>query len=152
MMDMPRADVFWSRVDKSGECWIWRGALMSKKGGYGCFGANKRQYYAHRYAYEAQHGPIPEGMCVCHRCDTPLCVRGDHLFLGSNLDNIRDRTSKRREVRGEQSNLSKLSEKLVRDIRALQASVIMADVARFYGISESTVRAIWDRTTWRHVA
>ena len=56
--------------------------------------------WAHRFAYELQHGPLLPGLCVCHRCDNPLCMRGDHLFPGTRSDNIADRTAKRRESRG----------------------------------------------------
>lgn len=89
---------FWIKVDRTDDgCWLWNGATQSK--GYGCFGP----YLAHRYGYELQHGPIPEGMLVCHHCDTPRCVRGDHLFLGTHQDNMADMVAKQRAAAGDQN-------------------------------------------------
>lgn len=83
-------DRFWTKVDKSGECWIWTGGLHSW--GYGKFSVRidgkEVTLGAHTYAYELEHGPIPEGMIVCHSCDNPPCIRASHLFLGTQADNI----------------------------------------------------------------
>ena len=69
---------FWSRVDKSGDCWIWTGGLNSK--GYGgCTRAGGGRVYAHRLSYEMHHGPIPDGMVVDHTCFNRACVNPDHL-------------------------------------------------------------------------
>lgn len=90
---------FWSHVDKSGECWEWIAYRNNSRGGYGRFqpavGIRKE---AHRYAWEITHGPIPDGLYVCHDCDNPSCVRPDHLFLGTQKDNIRDASRKGRMV------------------------------------------------------
>lgn len=94
---------FWSYVNKTAGCWEWTGAL-SKKGdrrqrgaGYGHFMVTwKTITMAHRYSWELAHGPIPAGVFVCHRCDNPKCVRPEHLFLGTALDNTRDMIAKGR--------------------------------------------------------
>ncbi len=65
-------------------------------GGYGIVRAGRAKFRAHRVAWELQRGPIPEGLCVCHRCDTPACVNVEHLFLGTHADNARDRNAKGR--------------------------------------------------------
>lgn len=86
---------FWSLVDKSGECWLWQG--RTNNDGYGRLNVSKRQQvYAHRYAYANIYGPIPDGFFVCHHCDNPRCVRPDHLFLGTNQDNVNDMVRKGR--------------------------------------------------------
>lgn len=85
---------FDSRVDRSGVCWIWTGALTSR--GYGHLYAGKT-VRAHRFAFERAHGPLGAGVVVCHRCDNRLCVRPDHLFAGSLSDNMRDMVAKGRQ-------------------------------------------------------
>jgi hypothetical protein len=88
---------FWSRVDRTaGEsgCWLWSGSLGT--GGYGLCGHQKRVKRSHRIAWELTHGPIPDGMVVCHRCDNPPCCNPAHLFLGTLADNVRDMVAKGR--------------------------------------------------------
>jgi hypothetical protein len=85
---------FWAKVAKGkrNACWLWTG--LQTHHGYGVihFGksAKPRRKLAHRVAWEFTHGPIPDGLLVCHHCDTPLCCNPQHLFLGSDLDNMRD--------------------------------------------------------------
>lgn len=85
---------FWSKVEMIPEssCWHWTGAKNGK--GYGVMHGRTR--LAHRFSYELHNGPIPEGMLICHSCDSPLCVNKDHLFLGSHKDNTQDMVKKGR--------------------------------------------------------
>lgn len=77
---------FWDKVEKTDGCWIWHGAKTAN--GYGVFNTGeKRNCLAHRYAYEATHGPIPEGMQLDHLCRTRPCVRPDHLEVVDNRTN-----------------------------------------------------------------
>lgn len=89
-----------SAVSESG-CWLWTGA--TKPNGYGNMGWNGKTIMAHRAAWLAFHGPIPEGMNVCHHCDTPACVNPGHLFLGSQRENIADMDAKGRRVSADNS-------------------------------------------------
>ncbi len=94
----PLADRFWAKVDKSGECWLWTGA-RSGRNRYGYFGLGGKRdgiARAHRVAYELTIGSIPDGMVVCHKCDTPHCVNPSHLFVGTPKDNTEDMLRKGR--------------------------------------------------------
>jgi hypothetical protein len=95
---------FWRHVhpEALSGCWLWHGAVTGR-GDYGrtILGARKgRTRPAHRVAYELTRGPIPEGMCVCHACDVPLCVNPEHLFLGTQADNVADMVAKGRVAKG----------------------------------------------------
>lgn len=76
------------------DCWIWNGS--HRKDGRGVVQINNRFYAAPRVVYEEFVGPIPPGMLVCHSCDVPACVNPAHLWLGTNLDNIKDMHQKGR--------------------------------------------------------
>lgn len=115
---------FVARIDRSGECWIWTGHRT--KEGYGLVHVGpSRRVYAHRLAYQLFVGEIVSGQFVCHRCDTPSCVRPEHLFAGTHTDNMRDAASKGRNAkqrhperyRGENGSNAKLSEAQVLDAR-----------------------------------
>lgn len=84
------ADRFWAKVKTDGPCWLWTGAQMGSLG-YGQFRIDPaRTDYAHRVSWRLANGEIPDGALVLHRCDVPLCVRPDHLYLGNQADNMRD--------------------------------------------------------------
>ena len=86
---------FWSKVDRSGDCWEWMAYRLPK--GYGTMRiANRRKGLAHRISWEIHFGPIPTGMHVLHKCDNPPCVNPDHLMLGTAADNIHDMVDKGR--------------------------------------------------------
>lgn len=85
---------FWAKVDKSGDCWIWTAAKTGR--GYGNFALHGGNIAAHRYSWEITNGPIPDGRGVLHECDTLACVRPDHLFLGTQRQNVADMIGKGR--------------------------------------------------------
>jgi hypothetical protein len=86
---------FWAKVEKTDSCWLWQGA--KDRSGYGNFCLPGPRYTkAHRVAWLLETGVFPTGLLVCHHCDTPGCVRPDHLFLGTPLDNNRDCQAKGR--------------------------------------------------------
>lgn len=74
-------------------CWIWSGAVQHA---YGKFRIGLKEVRAHRASWEIHKGPIPDGMSVLHQCDTPLCVNPDHLFIGTQQENMNDRKTKGR--------------------------------------------------------
>lgn len=146
--ELDEARRFWSRVVKHGDCWLWTGAKNPR--GYGHFGRDGRTIYAHRWVYEQAHGAIPEGLYVCHTCDTPSCVNPDHLFAGTPADNIADRDRKGRGPTGERCGLSKLTEKQVRKILATP-DVTCKELGRRYGVSHTTISRIRNGRRWKHL-
>lgn len=86
---------FWARINKTETCWLWTGAKHQH--GYGVLRPKDGPMIrVHRLMWEREHGPIPKGMLVLHRCDTPSCVNPDHLFLGDQRENMRDMWAKGR--------------------------------------------------------
>ena len=153
-------DRFWSKVDRSGGndgCWLWVGRLQ--KHGYGSFRAGsrtdktRREWLAHRMAWVITHGD-PGAMLVLHRCDVRRCVNPEHLFLGTNADNMADMKSKGRadrvkKVRGEQQGSSKLTDGMVIAIRA--DARYQRVVAEAFGISQTQVSRIKSGRHWAHI-
>jgi hypothetical protein len=88
------ASRFWARIQKTDGCWLWTGATLPN--GYGHMNIRSKHWFPHRYAWTLTNGPIPDGLWVLHRCDTPLCCRPDHLFLGTSYDNVQDMIAKGR--------------------------------------------------------
>jgi len=148
---------FMSKVDIGGsdDCWLWTGTL--DKDGYGVMGVGDRKIRAHRVSWAIHNGPIPEGMCVCHRCDVPGCVNPAHLFLGTQADNMRDMTIKGRSVQhpaspGEGHPCAKLTEAQVLAIRAECANgATQTRLAERFRISSAAISRIVRREAWGHV-
>jgi hypothetical protein len=136
------------QCDPSG-CWLWVGTL--DRLGYGRFGMNGKQPGAHRIAWLLHHGEIPSGLGVCHRCDIPRCVNPDHLFLGTQKDNLRDCSRKGRTPLGEKQGRSKLKTDEVLEIRDLASALPQRQIAVLYGVSQSTISDIISRRKWPHV-
>lgn len=150
---IPLEEQFLQRLGRTTEdgCIIWAG--LTAGNGYGVIGHRSRNVYAHRIAYERAHGPIPDGLWVLHRCDNPLCINPDHLFLGTQRDNIDDMVSKNRQCRGESITSSKLTADLVREIRTKHASgrFSQRQLAREYHVGAMTINKIINRRTWAHI-
>lgn len=145
---------FVSYVEKTAYCWRWTAGTFSN--GYGQFRVGAKKVRAHRAAYERLVGVIPPGKVVCHRCDNPLCVRPDHLFLGTALDNARDRDSKGRgapppvtELHGSANPAAKLTRDDVRAILAASGHESQRSIAKRFGISQSQVGNILRGDAWR---
>jgi hypothetical protein len=132
-------------INKSG-CWLWTGGTRANSKGvlYPRHWTNEsKSIGAHRFSFELVHGAIPQGMYVCHKCDTPLCVNPDHLFLGSHQDNMRDMVVKKRSFvgRGEdKKGRAKLTNQQADQIRKMEIS--QSKIAALFGVSQTTIGRI----------
>jgi hypothetical protein len=128
-------------------CWIW---MKCTNMGYGVIRPSKYEIkYLHRMMWEKYFGSIPPNMHVLHRCDTPPCCNPHHLFLGSQVDNMKDRDRKGRNPKGEEIGNSKLTEMEILSIRS--DSRMQKVIAREYKISPSHVSQIKSRKRWKHI-
>lgn len=146
------AEVLAARSAWEDDCLIWTARRTAD--GYGSVSINNKEYLAHRVAWLVARGPIPNGLCVCHKCDTPACINAEHLFLGTQADNMADMKAKGRgrNSTGENNPKAKLNPDSVRKIRErVAAGVDSRDIADEFGIYRSTVYKIASGETWRHV-
>ena len=148
-----RADIFWANAEKSDGCWRWKGQLDPY--GYGHTKYQGHRQGAHRVAWQLAYGPIPVGLYVLHHCDNPRCVRPEHLFIGTQAENIRDMIEKGRfaVTLGEQQGGAKLTARQVAEIRRLaQEGWTNRAIAPLFGVTQSNVSRVVRRNTWGHVA
>lgn len=146
---------FWKYVNKTDGCWIWTGPKFPNGYGASRMSNSGPKMNAHRIAWILTNGPIQDGLHVCHNCpggDNPICVRPDHMFLGTCKDNLADCSAKGRMHPGSQHGMSKLTEEKVIQIRALSASGVQQKViASMFGMSKGVVCSICNRKAWKHV-
>lgn len=136
---------FWAKVDKSSECWVWTAGRQHF--GHGKFRPNGSAPHvlAHRFSYELAYGPIPDGLFVLHKCDNPPCVRPDHLFLGTQDDNMKDKVRKGRQAKGPENGRSKLTWEQAAEIRRRFPFRKKGEIvawSREFGVNEKSVLQI----------
>ena len=147
---------FNSKFTETSGCWEWLGSL--DKDGYGIFwdAEAKANVRAHRYAFERKHGPLGD-LQACHSCDNPSCVRPDHLFAGSNSDNMNDKAAKGRtlgfaSMKGEDHTQAKLTEEDVVVIKTrLRGGHKQKQIAKDFGVDSSVISRISTGKIWKDV-
>lgn len=162
---------FWEKVKKGDGCWIW--SSFHNEYGYGQLRFRGRMRGAHRASWEINCGPIPDGLFVLHKCDNPGCVNPNHLFLGTNQDNLRDASNKGRlwgqhnpkkcaknlgkwkgvGAKGSKHHHAKLTEYQVIEMRKEYATmtISLAALGHKYGVHESTAWDVVSGRRWKHV-
>jgi HNH endonuclease/Helix-turn-helix domain of resolvase len=147
-------------------CWLWMGARLNKNR-YGLLRVKNKTMLAHRLSYEIHNGTIIDKKYVLHTCDNEGCVNPEHLFLGTQLDNVKDRDFKKRghffnpnshfnKIRfipvGIKNPKSKLSEKNVHEIRKLLSEGFSnKEIAKKFSVSKDTILRIKNKSSWRHI-
>jgi hypothetical protein len=173
IMKRPLAERFWAKVQKTETCWLWTGALMSK--GYGSMYVGPQRGHtelASRVSWFLHDGVWPAEW-VLHHCDTPRCVRPDHLYLGTAADNSRDQWTRHRGVRPPQPTLeqhargsrhgeAKLTEQQVAEIRLRYGpptgrgkkgpKISQQKLADEYGVHQTIISDIVRGETWQPVS
>lgn len=145
LSDKEKEKLFWSKVKKSKNCWIWQAYCDAH--GYGQMEFNKKLIGTHRYSWIISFGEIPKGLYVLHKCDNPSCVRPSHLFIGTQKDNGIDMMKKGR------GGNSKLTIENVKEIRKLYKNGLknFTEIARKYGVSDYAISSIIKKRQWNYV-
>ncbi len=148
---------FWEHINRTDSCWLFNGAPDHKGYGrlvnYHIIGTKRcTKIFAHRLSWLIFIGPIPDGLFVLHKCDVPLCVNWEHLFLGTQLDNMRDKVSKGRGATGERNGQARLTTEQVLEIRRLYRRYShvhnINSLAKQFGVSDAAVQRVVTRTNW----
>lgn len=156
---------FWSRVNKTpglgpkGDCWEWIGYLSR---GYGRYTVSGKNWQAHVYSYYIETGTLinnkesPDFVYMRHSCDNRACVNPNHLTPGPPAANSQDMVDRKRQAFGSRNTNSKLTDNIVRTVRALNALDMKkynhAYLGRIFGVSQTAINSAIRRQTWRHVA
>ena len=143
---------FESKFAKGAGCWIWEASCAGKGYGQVKLPFQRRNDYAHRIAYQIYRGEITNGRYVCHHCDNPKCVNPEHLYLGTQKENLQDMARKDRSLYGERNARAKLKEADVRKIRAcLEMGMTQQQIAAAFGISQIQISRIHTGQRWSKI-
>lgn len=131
-------------------CLVWIGP---EKHGYGYMSVKSKDVRMHKFMYEKVNGPVPEGLSVLHKCDVSLCVNAAHLYAGTHDENMDDRQTRNRQVKGERVNTAKLTRTQVAEIRVKHSTGLYRGtvLAAEYNVSPRMISQIVRRLAWASV-
>ncbi len=146
---LSRIEFFNANIKKSevSDCILWCGRI--DKLGYGMIWNGQKAVKAHRFSWELVNGKIPDGINCLHKCDIRNCVNVEHLFLGSQQDNIKDMVNKKRNVLGWQK-LNPLQVKLIKKL--ISCGCHDVDIATAFNVHRDTIRCIRNGKNWSHIS
>ena len=153
MIEQKYIDRFWSKVDKTDNCWNWTAGKLNA--GYGVFNINGKNYSTHRISVLLDNRN-PAGHVVMHQCDNPSCVNPKHLIVATQKDNMIDMSKKGRshsnQARGINSGRHKLNEEEVIEIRRLHSlGQTQKSLAKQYNLNTASIFDIVHRIHWKHI-
>jgi HNH endonuclease len=153
LVAVPLTERFWPKVRKTDGCWLW--TSYTNEHGYGLICIRRHKFYAHRVSWELDRGPIPYGIRVLHRCDVPACVRPEHLFLGTQPDNLADMRAKGRgrAARGTAHGKVRFTEQQVLEMRRRYlAGEKRVDLMREFNVTTRHLWMIGTGRIWGHLS
>lgn len=143
----PIEERFWPHVNKSATCWLWTGTRSPR--GYGKIVFRGQHWRAHRVSWVLANGEIPDGLFVCHKCDTPACVRPEHLFLGTPRDNMLDAVAKNRAHVGVLNGRATVGQDEVTEMFILhRAGWLQSEIGARFSLSQVHVGRILNGEAW----
>jgi len=150
--EVPLEDRFEEKYYKDQEtgCWEW---TANTRNDYGGIRDGDQYRCAHRVSWELHNGEIPEGKIVCHHCDNPSCVNPNHLFIGTQKDNVQDMVNKKRHNFGEKAPVSKLTKSKVKNILDEYTGEYgeVTAMSEKYNVGRSAISKIVNGDNWKHV-
>lgn len=154
----PIEERFWEKVDKTSSpdgCWLWTGCVSTNTG-YGQInqgGKHGTHISAHKLSWQMVNGPKPAHLYICHRCDNHRCVNPDHLFAATQKENMEDMVRKGRKPRGVAHPHTRHTNEEIRGVFDLYAAgVVQTEIARRYGVRQTTISNILRHKTWGHLS
>ncbi len=156
MFTQEQIDRFKAKVAETAnpdECWYWRGYVAP--GGYGHCTIARKSHDVHRVAFAVAYGGVPDGLEVLHTCDNRTCCNPNHLFSGTQKDNVDDMVAKGRNKAplGEQHGKHLLTAAEVQSIRRIRSDEgkSLAHIAKAFSVSVGCIRKVVNRVTWKHI-
>lgn len=143
----------WEKINKKSEdeCWEWKG--YTDKNGYGRIMINHITYRAHRIAYELTHGSIPKGLYVLHHCNNPPCCNPNHLYAGTQKDNMKQMIVDGHSCVGEKHPMGKLRGEDILKIKKLYSTgrYTLKEIGIMFGTSDKNIHLIKSNKRWKHI-